>query len=124
MSPIVISLKKDTTQIKICVDFRCLNVVAIKELFSIPLTNNILKEVAGHEIYSFMDRFSRYNLIFIEKEEKLKMTFVVEGRVYTYNRMPFGMCNVLTMFQRIIFYIFKKMSVKNLKAFLDDWSIF
>lgn len=60
VSPIVISLK-DTTQIRICVDFRCLNVVTIKDPFLIPFTDSILEEVAGHEIYSFMDGFSGYN---------------------------------------------------------------
>ena len=54
VSPIVISLKKDTTQIRICVDFRCLNAVTIKDRFPIPFTDNILEEVKRHEIYSFV----------------------------------------------------------------------
>ena len=61
VSPIVISLKKDTTQIRICVDFWFLNAVTIKDPFPIPFTDSILEEVAGHEIYSFMDGFSGYN---------------------------------------------------------------
>ncbi len=61
VSPIVISLKKDTIQIRICVDFRCLNAVMIKDPFLIPFMDSILEEVAGHEIYSFMDGFSGYN---------------------------------------------------------------
>lgn len=61
VSSIVISLKKDTTQIRICVDFRCLNAVTIKDPFPIPFMDIVLEEVAGHEIYSFMDGFSGYN---------------------------------------------------------------
>lgn len=61
MSPIVISLKKEANQIWICVDFRCLNVVTIKDPFPIPFTDSILEEVAGHKMYSFMDRFLGYN---------------------------------------------------------------
>lgn len=81
-------------------------------------------EVAGHEIYSFMDGFSRYNQISIAEEDKLKTTFVIEDGVYAYNRMPFGLCNAPATFQRIILYIFDKMSIENFKAFLDDWSVF
>ena len=60
VSPIVILLK-EAKQIRICIDFRCLNAVTIKDPFPIPFTDTILEEVAGHEMYSFMDGFSGYN---------------------------------------------------------------
>lgn len=41
VSPMVISLKKDTTQIRICVDFKCLNAVTIKDPFLIPFIDSI-----------------------------------------------------------------------------------
>lgn len=123
VSPIVISLKDDN-QIWICVDFRCLNEATIKDPSPIPCTNNILEEVVDHEIYSFMDGFSRYNQISIVEEDKLKTTFVVEDGVYAYKRMSFGLHNAPTTFQRIILHIFEGMSVGNFKAFLDDWSIY
>ena len=59
-------------------DFRCLNAVTIKVPFPIPFTERILEEVIGHEIYSFMDRFSDYSQTNIAEEDKLKTTFVVE----------------------------------------------
>ena len=61
VSPIVISMKKDGIQIRICVDFRCLNAVTIKDPFPISFTDTILEEVAEHKMYSFMDGFSSYN---------------------------------------------------------------
>lgn len=122
--PIVISLKEEANQIKIYVNFRCLNVVTINDPFPIPFTDTILEEVVGHEMYSFMDRFCTYNQISITDEDKLKTTFVVEDGVYAYNQMPFGLCNAPATFQRIILHIFDKMYVGNFCAFLDDWSIF
>lgn len=83
-----------------------------------------MEEVAGHEIYSFIDGFFGYNQISIAEEDKLKMTFDVKDGVYAYNWMPFGLCNALATFQHIILHIFDKMSVGNFKAFLDDWSVF
>lgn len=47
----------------------------------------------------------------------MKTMLVVEDGV-------FCLCNASTTFQRIILYIFDKMSVGNFKAFLDDWSIY
>lgn len=133
VSPIVISLKKDGVEIRICedgveiricMDFRCLKAVTIKDPFPIPFTDSILEEVAGHEIYSFMDGFSGYNQISIAEEDKLKTTFVVEDGVYANNRMPFGLCNAPATFQRIILHIFQGMSSGNFRAFLDDWSVY
>lgn len=49
--PVVISLKKEANQIRICVEFRCLNAVIVKDPFPIPFTHSILKEVARHEMY-------------------------------------------------------------------------
>lgn len=48
----------------------------------------------------------------------------MEDGAYAYNQMPFGLCNALATFQRMVLHIFDKMSVGNFKAFLDDWSIF
>ena len=98
-------------------DLRCLNAVTIKDPFPIPFTDSILEEVAGHEIYSFINGFSRYNQISIAEEDKLKTTFIVEDGVYAYNRMPFELCNASMTFQRIILHIFDKMSVESFKAF-------
>ena len=98
VSPIVISLKKDGTQIRICIDFRSLNAVTIKDPFPIPFIDSILEEVVGHEMYSFMDEFSGYNQFSIAEEDKLKTTFVVEDGVYAYNRMPFRLCNAPATF--------------------------
>lgn len=101
-----------------------MNAVTIKDPFPIPFTDNILEEVAGHEIYSFLDGFFGYNQICIAEEDKLKTTFIVEDEVYVYNRMLFGLCNAQATFQRIILHIFDGMSVGSFKAFLDDWSIY
>lgn len=98
VSPIFISLKKEANQIRICVDFRYLNTVTIKDPFPIPFMDSILEEVAGHEIYTFLDGFFGYNGISIAKEDKLKTTFVVEDEVYAYNCMPFGLCNAPATF--------------------------
>ena len=57
ISPMVISIKKDG-QIRICVDYRELNVVCIIDIFPTPFTEDILEEFFGHEVNSYMDGFS------------------------------------------------------------------
>ena len=97
VSPIVVVPKKvgvdGKTKIRVCQDFRKLNASTKKDYFPIPFTNIILDHVSGHECYSFLDGFSGYNQVFIRPEDQLKTTFTTEWGTFTFNRMPFGLCN-------------------------------
>ncbi|KAH9301219.1 hypothetical protein KI387_012802, partial [Taxus chinensis] len=62
----------------ICVDYRELNVTCVIDPFPTPFTKEILKGVAGHEIYSFTDGFFRYHQVWIAKEDQEKMNFTNE----------------------------------------------
>ncbi|KAH9331175.1 hypothetical protein KI387_003283, partial [Taxus chinensis] len=60
VSLVVISIKKDG-QIRVCVDYREMNVICAIDPFPMPFTEEILEGVAGLEIYSFIDAFSGYH---------------------------------------------------------------
>ncbi len=60
--PFIIVPKKNG-KLWICVDYHKLNVQTKKDLFPLPFLDSILNFVAGHEMYSFMDGYSRYNLV-------------------------------------------------------------
>ena len=53
----------------------------------------IVDLIAGHEILSLMDGFSRYNQIQIAKEDQHKTSFTTPWGTFCYNMMPFGLKN-------------------------------
>ena len=60
--PMVVQPKKhDPEKLRVCVDFRWLNKVTLIDPFPTPFADEIINEVVGHECYSFIDGFSRYN---------------------------------------------------------------
>jgi hypothetical protein len=61
--------------IKICMKFHYLNKESLKDDFPIPNIDMIVDSTMGHSFLSFMDRFSRYNQIFINSQDKYKTTF-------------------------------------------------
>ena len=61
VSPMVVQDKKNKGEIKICVDLRKLNDASIHDPFPIPFTDEVLDNVGGHEVYSFIDGFSGYH---------------------------------------------------------------
>ncbi len=60
MSPILIVPKKNG-KLKICVDFRKLNVVTKKDFFPLPFTDEVLNTMVGCETYSFLDGYYGYH---------------------------------------------------------------
>jgi len=53
-------LKKNGKSI-ICVDFKKLNAVTKKDPYSLPFIDEVINIVVGHEVYTFLDGFSRYH---------------------------------------------------------------
>ncbi len=60
LSTIIIVFKKNK-KLKICVDFRKLNVATKKDPYSLPFTDEVIKIVAGHEVYTFLNGFFGYH---------------------------------------------------------------
>ncbi|KAL3686291.1 hypothetical protein R1sor_008865 [Riccia sorocarpa] len=98
-SPILIVPKKDPGKIRVCVDFRSLNQLTVSDPFPIPFTDMLLDEVAGSEMFSFMDGFNGYNQIGIAPEDHHKTTFVTQWGTFAYRVMPFGLQNAPATFQ-------------------------
>jgi hypothetical protein len=68
LSPIVVILKKNG-KLMVCVDFRKLNVITNKDLYMLHFMDEVINIVVGHEVYAFLDGFSRYHQISIAPKD-------------------------------------------------------
>lgn len=59
----IVIVPKKNMKIRVCVDYRKLNAATIPDPFPLPFTDSLLDEVAGKEMYTFLDGFSGYNLL-------------------------------------------------------------
>jgi hypothetical protein len=107
-----------------CIDYRKLNSMTKKDHFPLPFIDQILERVAGHEFYCFLDGYSGYNQIEIALKDQEKTTFTCPFGTFAYRRMPFGLCNATTTFQRCMLSIFSDMVERFLEIFMDDFSVF
>ena len=73
---------------------------------------------------SFTHKFSGYHQVRIVKEDRQKMTFVIEWGCYQYMVMPFGLKNSPAIFSRIVVSAFKYFIHKFLEVYFDDWTVF
>ncbi|GJV42171.1 retrovirus-related pol polyprotein from transposon 17.6 [Tanacetum coccineum] len=84
----------------------------------------ILKCLAGHEYYCFLDGFSGYFPILIDPKDQEKTIFTCPYGTFAYKRMPFGLCNASATFQRCMTAIFHKLIEDSMEVFMDDFSVF
>ncbi|GKB60233.1 putative nucleotidyltransferase, ribonuclease H [Tanacetum coccineum] len=84
----------------------------------------MLERLAGHEYYCFLDGFSGYFQIPIAPEDQEKTTFTCPYGTFAYKRMPFGLCNAPTTFQRCMTAIFHELIEDSMEVFMDDFSVF
>ncbi|GJT16526.1 reverse transcriptase domain-containing protein [Tanacetum coccineum] len=109
---------------RVCIDYRKLNEATRKDHFPLPFMDQMLERLAGNEYYCFLDVFSGYFQIPIDPKDQEKTTFTCPYGMFTYRRMPFGLCNAPGTFQRCMMAIFHDMIEKTMEIFMDDFSVF
>lgn len=83
-----------------CIDFGDINKAYPKCAFPLPHIYMIVDLKIGHEIFYFMDGFSNYNKITINKQDQYKITFITPWGTFCWVVMPFGLKNVGTTYQK------------------------
>ncbi|RDX72685.1 hypothetical protein CR513_47787, partial [Mucuna pruriens] len=91
---------------RVCIDYRRLNQATRKDHFPLPFIDQMLEKLAGKSHYCFLDGFSAYMQIHIAPEDQHKTTFTCPFGTFAYTRMPFGLCNAPSTFQRCMMSIF------------------
>ena len=81
-NPVPMNKKQGT--ICVCTNFHDLNLACPKDNFPTPFINQIIDACTGHEVFSFMDGFSRYNQIQIQKEDQYKIAFKTPWGTFSY----------------------------------------
>nr|GFA26569.1 reverse transcriptase domain-containing protein [Tanacetum cinerariifolium] len=109
---------------RVCIDYRKLNDATRKDHFPLPFMDQMLERLAGNEFYCFLDGFSGYFQIPIDPQDQEKTTFTCLYGTFTYRRMPFGLCNAPSTFQRCMMSIFHDMIKKMMEVFMDDFLVF
>ncbi|GKC22040.1 reverse transcriptase domain-containing protein [Tanacetum coccineum] len=109
---------------RVCIDYRKLNEATTKDHFPLPFMDKMLERLIGNKYFCFLDDFSGYFQIPIDHMDQEKTTFTCPSRTYAYMRMPFGLCNAPTTFQRCMLAIVHDMIEESIKVFTDDFSIF
>lgn len=118
-SPIILVRKKDGDY-RLCVDYRALNAVTVKERFPLPHIDDQLSKLAGKKVFTSLDLFAGYHNIKLKPDSINKTAFITPDGHFEYLRVPFGLANAPSVFMRVIQKLLKMICSDEVVAFMDD----
>ena len=100
-APILFVPKKDGG-LRLCVDYRGLNAVTVKNRHPLPLITETLDRLSGARVFTKLDLKDAYHRIRIKLGDEWKTAFRTRYGHYEYMVMPFGLANAPATFQAYI----------------------
>uniref|UniRef100_A0AAZ1XYY5 ribonuclease H n=1 Tax=Oreochromis aureus TaxID=47969 RepID=A0AAZ1XYY5_OREAU len=122
-SPIVVARKKNGS-VRLCIDYRKLNLQTIKDAYALPKLEDTFSALAGSKWFTVLDLKSGYYQIEMEEKDKAKTAFVCPLGFWEFNRMPQGITNAPSTFQRLMEKCMGELNLKEVLVFIDDLIVF
>jgi hypothetical protein len=117
-------VEKKDKELCLCVDYRPLNVVTIKNKYPLPRIDILLDQLAGAQVFSKIDLHSSYHQIKIHAEDIPKTTFTIRYGLFEYLVMSFGLTNAPTHFMYLMNPVFMPELDKFVMVLIDDILIY
>jgi hypothetical protein len=120
----ILFIKKKDGGLRLCVDYRGLNVVTIKNKYPLPLIQGLFDILQGAVRFTKIDIRDAFNTLRIRAGDEWKTAFRCRYDQYEYRVMPFGLANAPASFQAFIHEALKDFLDQFVIVYLDDILIF
>jgi hypothetical protein len=109
-APVLFARKKDGAW-RMCIDYRALNKITIKDKFPLPRAEDLFDEVKGAKFYTKIDLRWGYHQIKIKASDVNKTAFRTPLGSFEWLCMPFGLTNAPATFQRFVQSVLKDFAI-------------
>ena len=122
-SPIVL-IRKKSGKLRMCVDYRLVNFRTRKDAYPLPRIEEFIHALQGARYFSVIDLQSVFNQVAMDERDIHKTAFTTPFGLFKFLRMPFGLCNAPSTFQRLMQQASHEDIFHVLLVYLDDIIIF
>jgi hypothetical protein len=122
-SPVRLVRKKDGS-IRVCVDYRKLNNVTVKDSYPLPRIEDLFSRLSQAKIFTTLDLASGYYQVRMKQESRQYTAFSCEFGFYEYVVLPMGLTNACATFQRLMNTVLGDLIGKICLVYLDDIIIY
>ncbi|GKE01646.1 putative reverse transcriptase domain-containing protein, partial [Tanacetum coccineum] len=120
----VLFVKKKDGSFRMCIHYRDLNKLTVKNHYPLPRINDLFDQLQGSNVYSKIDLRSGYHQLRVREEDILKTAFRTRYGHYKFQVMPFGLTNAPTVFMDLMNRVCKPYLDKFVIVFIDDILIY
>jgi hypothetical protein len=117
-------VEKNDKELCLCVDYRPLNAVTIKNKYPLPRIDILFDQLAGAKLFSKIDLRSGCHQIKIRTKDIPKTAFTIRYGLFEYLVMSFGLTNAPAHFMYLMNYVFMSELDKFVVVFIDDILIY
>ena len=118
-------VRKKDGSLRLCVDYRKLNQKTKKDAYNLPRIDMLIDSLKGAKYFASLDLFSGYHQVSMKPEDQEKTAFAAGPLgFYQYSKMPFGLCNSPSTFQRLMEQVLEGLTMKTCAVYIDDIIVF